>query len=182
MIIPQPILATERLVLRPLDEGDAERVRLLAGSREVAATTLHIPHPYPEGAAEAWIAATREQAVLGTSYTFAITRREDGLLVGCMGLSNSQAQGRGELGYWIGQEYWGLGYATEAARAVVAFGFAQLHLERIWAAYISGNRASGRVMEKVGMTYEGTQRQHVQKWGERFDLLLYGMLRSEFQG
>lgn len=177
-----PTLETERLVLRPFALSDAATVQLLAGSREVAATTLNIPHPYPEGGAEAWIASTLEQASQGKSYSFAITRKADGVLVGCIGIGSNQEQGRGELGYWIGTPYWGHGYATEATKAIVAFGFEQLNLDRIFAAYISGNRASGRVMEKVGMTYEGTQRQHVLKWGERFDLILYGMLRSEYQG
>ena len=118
-----PTLATARLVLRPFRLEDAPTVQRLAGVREVAATTLTVPHPYPDGAAEAWIAthagAWAERKVL----TLAVTLREDGALVGAVGLALVMADRRAELGYWIGVPWWNRGFATEASRALVDFGF-----------------------------------------------------------
>jgi [ribosomal protein S5]-alanine N-acetyltransferase len=176
-----PRLETERLILRPFALADAERVRLLAGDRELACTTLHIPHPYPEGAAEAWIAIHAGAAAEGHGFTFAVARKEDGLLVGCMGIGLNQANRSAELAYWVGRPLWGKGYATEAAGAVMRFGFAELGLNKIWAAFMTRNPASGKVMQKLGMTFEGVRRQQVMKWGVLEDLGFYSILRAEYE-
>ena len=83
------------------------------------------------------------------------------------------------MGYWMGVPYWNHGYCSEAARALVAHGFQQMGLHRIYAFHFVRNPASGRVMQKAGMTYEGTLRQHVKKWERYEDLTAYGILRSE---
>ena len=111
---------------------------------------------------------------------FAITLRKEGLLVGCIGLTISREHVRAELGYWIGKPYWGNGYCTEAARAMVRFGFEELGLKRIHAIHFRRNPASGRVMSKIGMAREGCQRQHIKKWGTFEDLVMYAILKSEF--
>ena len=148
----------------------------LAGAREVAATTLAIPHPYPDGAAEEWISGHegRDDA------TFAIERREDGALVGAIGLRMERAHDRAELGYWIGVPYWGHGYATEAARAVVRYGFETEGLNRIFAFHFVSNPASGRVLEKIGMRKEGVFRSHTRKWDQHMDDACYGIVRAEW--
>lgn len=175
----QPELRTPRLLLRPFCPEDAPAVRHLAGAREVALNTLNVPHPYGEGAAESWIAGHREAWARGTEAVFAITRAGDGELVGAMGLRLQPEHAAAELGYWIGVPFWGNGYATEAARAVLAYGFGPLGLQRIYAHHFARNPASGRVLEKIGMREEGVLRQHVVKWGERQDLRCFGILRSE---
>ncbi|NEP60397.1 MAG: GNAT family N-acetyltransferase, partial [Symploca sp. SIO2G7] len=86
-----------------------------------------------------------------------------------------------ELGYWIGVLYWSKGYCTEAAKAVVQYGFEVIGLHRIQAAHFPHNPASGRVMQKIGMSYEGYRRQHILKWGKFEDLELYGILKSDWQ-
>ena len=163
-------LKTARLVLRPLTIADAPRVQLLAGAREVALNTLLIPHPYPDGAAEAWIANASEHEV-----KFAI---DDGELVGVIGLRVNESDNRAELGYWIGVPYWDRGYATEAAAEVVRYGFEELGLNKIYAGYFSRNPASGAVLRKIGMTYEGTLRQHHRKWGEYVDVEFYAIITT----
>ena len=87
---------------------------------------------------------------------------------------------RGELAYWIGVPYWNNGYCTEAAEAVLRYGFLNRGLNRIHASYFSQNSASGRVLEKLGMIHEGTQRQHVMKWGVFIDMELMAILRVEW--
>jgi RimJ/RimL family protein N-acetyltransferase len=177
----QPTIRTERLVLRPFTPADAPDVQRLAGDRDIAATTATIPHPYPDGAAEAWIATHPEKLRSNEGVTFAVVRREDGALAGCIGLVLQPEHERAELGYWIGKPYWGLGYATEAARAVLRYGFETLGLNRVYANYMGSNPASGRVMQKIGMVREGCKRQHTKKWGALDDLVMYGILHEEWQ-
>ncbi len=177
-----PVLTTARLCLRPFVLADAAEVQRLAGAREIAATTLRIPHPYPDGVAEGWILTHGGAWERGDELNLAITRQADGVLVGAIGLALALPDARAELGYWIGVPYWRQGFATEAARAVVGYGFDVLRLERIHACHFGGNPASGRVLAKAGLVHEGTQRRHVVKWGRTEDLELYGILRAEFAG
>jgi RimJ/RimL family protein N-acetyltransferase len=158
---------------------DAPDVQRLAGAREVASTTLNIPHPYTDGMAEQWIATHQESYARGEFVIFAIVLRANQALIGAMSLHIHRPHVQAELGYWIGTAYWNHGYCSEAAQAVLRYGFDVLGLHRIYASYMTRNPASGRVMQKIGMTYEGCLRQHVQKWGIFEDIAIYGILRSE---
>jgi ribosomal-protein-alanine N-acetyltransferase len=175
-----PTISTPRLLLRPFIIEDALALHQLVKEREIASTTLNIPHPYEEQMASVWISthapgwANQEMAV------FAITEATAGL-VGAISLRTELAHQRGELGYWIGVPFWGRGYATEATRAVIQFGLERMKLNRIHAAHLTRNPASGRVMIKVGMTFEGVLRQHILKWGQFEDVAKYSILRSEYQ-
>ena len=112
---------------------------------------------------------------------FAIVLLDRGVLCGSTGLGIDAENANAELGYWIGLPYWGKGYCTEAVQAVVQYGFEVIGLHRIQASHFSDNPASGRVMQKIGMSYEGCRRQHVLKWGKFEDLELYGILKSDWQ-
>ena len=169
------MIATQRLTLRPFTAADAPDVQRLAGAREVAENTLLIPHPYPDGAAEVWIAGHEERRDV---FSFAI---DDGHLVGAIGLHVDRDHNRAEIGYWIGVPFWGRGYASEAAAAVVRFGFEEQKLNRIFADVFSRNPASARVLEKIGMRHEGKMRQHVRKWNEYIDVECYGLVREEWE-
>lgn len=175
----QPELTTARLVLRPYRMSDASEVQRLAGAKEIADGT-HLPHPYPDGFAEEWIGRLPQRYDDGELVAFAITLAQNGSFVGSIGLGLDQANQRGQLGYWIGVPYWGKGYCTEAARAILRYGFEVLRLQRIWAPHFRDNPASGRVLQKIGMKHEGCQRAHIAHSGGFKDLELYGMLRSEF--
>lgn len=177
----QPTLNTQRLVLRPFTADDAPEVQQLAGVPEIAATTLRIPHPYPKGYAAAWIQGHPALFETGGGVVFAIIRRRDATLVGCIGLECDPENRNAELGYWIGVPYWNRGYATEAARIVVAFGFAYFKLHAIKSRHFGSNPASGRVMEKIGMRYEGRRREQLFKEGRGFeDIVEYGLLNGDF--
>lgn len=168
-------LTTDRLDLRPLEPADAPFIQRLAGMREVALNTLRIPHPYPDGAAEEFIQHCAE----GSDVHFAITLHEDTGLIGVISLLMRRENDRAEIGYWIGVPFWGRGYATEAAGAVLGHGFETLKLNRIYAACFARNAASARVLQKIGMRHEGTLRQHIRKWDELVDLKFYGILKSD---
>jgi ribosomal-protein-alanine N-acetyltransferase len=179
--LPQPALETERLRLRPFSLTDAGAVQALAGAREVASTTLNIPHPYDDGMAEAWIRTHVPGYEADEQATFALTLRETQELVGAIGLVINRPHGRAELGYWVGIPFWNQGYATEAARELLRFGFEELELNRIFAQHVVRNPASGRVMQKAGMQHEARLRQHTNKWGVFEDIDLYGVLVHEWR-
>jgi RimJ/RimL family protein N-acetyltransferase len=176
----RPTLETARLILRPFTLADAPEVKRLAGDRAIASTTLSIAHPYEVGMAERWISVHQAAFEQGTQYSFAITRRADGALLGAIGLHPNPAHRRAELGYWIGVPYWNQGYTSEAAEAVLGYAFTTLGLHRVFAQHVTRNPASGRVMQKIGMTYEGTLRHHTLKWDVFEDIAIYGILQQDW--
>jgi RimJ/RimL family protein N-acetyltransferase len=176
----QPVLETERLILRPFSMEDAPTVQKLAGDRAIAETTLMIPHPYPDGVAESWISSHAELFKHEKQAIYSIVIRENSVLIGAIALIFRRAHESAELAYWIGKPYWNNGYCTEAANEILRFGFQELGLNRIHAEYFSNNTASGRILEKIGMKYEGCLRQHVKKWDQFIDLKKYGILKEEY--
>jgi RimJ/RimL family protein N-acetyltransferase len=175
--MPSPEIHTARLILRPYASTDIGELVRLAGAREVAATTLRIPHPYTEQDARDFIATCAGASSPETR--FAITRESNGQLCGGIGLRVDQAQHHAELGYWLGVPYWGQGYATESAQAVLNYGFDTLGLHRIYASYVKHNATSGRVLRKIGMRHEGLMREHICKWDAFYDIECYGILKSD---
>lgn len=181
MPLPAPI-PTPRLILRPFTSADAPDIARLAADFPIADMTLSIPHPYTLADADAWLTKLPESYAAGTNLPLAITLATTRELVGTIGLEVAKPHHRAELGYWIGTPYWNRGYATEAATAMLAFGFTPLNLTRITAHHFARNPASGRVLQKIGMTCEGTLRQHIRKWERYEDCVIYAILRSEHAG
>jgi RimJ/RimL family protein N-acetyltransferase len=157
-------LETQRLILRPFAAADAAAVQANCSRWEVACMTTRIAHPYPEGAAAAWIASHDAARDEGAEYVFAVTLKADGENAAAIGASGLHkiAQGNLELGYWLAPQYWGRGLATEAARAMVVYGFEKLGAEALNSGYFTDNPASGRVLEKAGFRANGIARQ----WSE----------------
>lgn len=174
-----PRLVTARLVLRAFAPADAAEVQRLAGDPAVAEHTL-LPHPYADGIAETWISGRGAAHDRGEETSFAIERAHDGALIGAIGLAFEPQPGCARLGYWLGRPYWGRGYASEAAVAVVAYGFETQGLERIWAPRFHANAASGRVLEKVGLAHEGSRRRFVPERGRAECVERHGCLRWEY--
>lgn len=172
-------MITNRLTLRQLEFNDAEAIERLAGDKDVADTTLNMPHPYPTGSAVTFINGRREAATRGDGYSFAVTLTEDRTFLGIVGLHVNKIHNMAELAYWIGKPYWRRGYCTEATTRVVRFAFDQLNLNRVYAAAMTRNPASYKVMEKIGMKYEGILRNHIRKGTTYEDLRYYGLLRTD---
>lgn len=141
-------LKTERLVLRQPVITDAARMSKLLSDMDIARMTCTIPYPYLPLAAEFWIMQHAASRRLGTSYGYAITK-DGGDIMGIMDLFTND-DGDKEIGYWIGKPYWGNGYITEAAQAIVDEGFRTFDVDYIDAGYFYDNPASGRVLEKIG--------------------------------
>ncbi len=139
-------LKTSRLVLRPPAAFDVERIALLANNWQVARQTARLPFPYTRADGEAFLAICPESC-------FAVT--QDGVFIGMIGLED-RAKDRWELGYWLGEPYWGRGLATEAGEAMLSFGFETHGTLAVASGHFMDNPASGRVLQKLGFRYTGT--------------------------
>jgi ribosomal-protein-alanine N-acetyltransferase len=175
-----PRLTTDRLILRPFFEADAEDVARLAGDRLIAATTLRIPHPYELHDAKTWLATHAESWVKGRGVNWAIERLEDRELIGTVGLDLDLPHERAMMGYWIGHPFWRQGYGTEAAGAAMRYAFVGLGMHRVDAHALAGNEYSIRILTRIGMLPEGTWRDFVKKWGTFHDVHAFAMLRDDF--
>jgi RimJ/RimL family protein N-acetyltransferase len=174
------VLETPRLILRPYTHADAERITELLQDPEIHRWTSSIPYPYTIEHAHDFLAKRAEADTTGESFTWGITRREDGTLFGAMGLHEVRPDlERAELGYWIGEDFRGAGYATEAARRVVSWCFEVGEFHRIQAQYLPGNEASAGVMRNIGMREEGLLRGYGAKNGEYMDVYLQAILRDD---
>jgi len=174
-----PTLLTTRLVLRPMCSADAAGVTAVLGDDEVGRYLLHVPHPYSEVEAAHWISSWERRWAAGRGLALAVVRPRAGL-IGAVTLTIQPDHRRAELGYWLGRGHWGRGLAAEAASALVDWGFRELGLARVYAQYLADNRASGRVLEKLGMLREGVRRGHVRKGRRQLDAHQYGVLRKEW--
>ena len=176
-----PTLETKRLTLRAFTLEDAPCVAELAGDKRISDSTLLIPYPYTLEDAIGWIETHPERAIRGEGYSFALTLKT-GELMGGFGLSTNLEHARAEIGYWLGLPYWNGGYTTEAARAILNWGFENLALERIQAHVFAGNTGSIRVQEKLGMTLEGRMKKYYRKDGAFLDVELRSVLLEDWRG
>jgi RimJ/RimL family protein N-acetyltransferase len=177
-----PVIETPRLRLRPFTPADAREVQRLAGAREVADTTARMPHPYPDGAAAAWIATHAAAWTEHRELALAVTGKATGELLGSVGLVLDPGNEQAELGYWVGLPHWRQGIATEAASALVDYAFRVLGLQRVQARHFARNPASGRVLLKSGLRREGTSPRALLKHGRFEDLVFYGAVRRDWPG
>lgn len=175
-------LESRRLLFRAYAEADADVLFRVVGRREVAANMLLIPHPYPRETVEEWIRFTLENRENETAFEFGLfDRMHPDRYIGNCGLINHRADHRNaELTFFIDPEHWNLGFATEACRALLEFGFSDLGLERIHARCMARNLASRRVLEKSGLRLEGVSPHEVFKWGRFEDVARYGILRAGY--
>ena len=172
------ILETERLLLRPPERRDIPALVPLANNYDVAKNLSKLPYPYTVAHGEEFVAGAREQWEQGSDYPFSITRKSDGAFLGGCGLHPKE--GQFEFGYWLGQPYWRLGYATETARRLVVFAFQELNAPRVWAGWYWDNPASGHVLEKVGCKPGGLEKRSCIARGTDVDCNIVALSREEF--
>jgi len=173
-------LATERLLLREFAEEDWARV--LAYQSDPRYLRFYEWETRTSDDARAFVGMflgwQHEQP--RRRWQLAVTLRDSGLLIGNCGIRQAHADVRcAELGYELDPAYWGQGYATEAARAMLAFAFGELGMHRVQAEVIAENTASARVLEKLGFRIEGRLRENQWFKGRRWDTLLYGLVEDE---
>jgi [ribosomal protein S5]-alanine N-acetyltransferase len=174
---PVPQLETPRLVLRALVPDDADDLFAYAADPDLAQYTLWSAHTTLEDSRQfiAWISG-------GSLACWAIVQPATGRVIGTSFLHSHHARHqRAEIAFNLAKASWGRGYATEAAQAVMRAGFTHYGLNRIEGTCMLGNVASARVMEKVGMRFEGILRQYVLAQGAFHDMKLYAILREDVQ-
>ena len=177
---PFPILTTKRLTLSKILATDIPTIVKYAGSEQIAATTLNIPHPYEEKDAISWIHMANQGFQNKTQYTFSVRLNTTNEFIGGIGLRTNFKMNRAELGYWIAEPFWNLGMTTEAASTILKFGFETLSLNKIYATHVPENPASGKVMIKNGMIKEGELKEHVKKGAEYKTIIQYRLTRKEY--
>jgi ribosomal-protein-alanine N-acetyltransferase len=178
-VTPIPVLETERLRLRPFTLDDDVAVFALASHPEVARFVRFEAHR-DVAETRAFLELVERHYRRGDPFAWAIILRADGRLIGSCGfVSQAPERKSAEIGYWLGKPYWGKGYAVEAARALVQFGFEQMGLERVEAKCFLQNRSGEWVIEKLGMKFEGTDRSERIK-GQYPELRVYGIAKQEW--
>jgi len=166
------------LVLPTLSDIEAF-VRLL-NEPSVARWTLHVPYPYTKRNARHWVRHARAGRRAGRSLGLTVVRRSDGEVLGGVGLHDlKEGDPCAEVGYWIGREHRGQGYATEAVNLLVRTGFTRLDLHRVEAFVFPANVASRGVMRRCGFRYEGRLRDEARKDGRWRSTLLFARLASD---
>lgn len=177
-----PTLGTPRLTLRRMLPEDAEPMHAYGSDPEVARHMLWEPHESLRDS-ENFLRFVRERYARGDPAGWGLEGRETGRFIGTCGIQAWRPEhSRAELGYVLAREYWGRGLMTEAVAAVVGFGFDKIGFNRLEARCLDGNAASARVLEKAGMTHEGTSRSSHFSGGRFLDLYHYAMLRDDPRG
>lgn len=175
-----PVLETERLILRKLHWDDTEDIFEYASDPEVPKYSSWSVHDSIEDTKN-FLNAVMAQYKNHEVAPWGIVDKADKKLIGTCGFVDFMIEGnRAEIGYALSRNYWGKGYMTEAVRAVIDFGFRTMQLNRIEARCNIENIASARVMEKVGMKFEGILREHLFAKGNYHDLKMYSILTKEW--
>ncbi|MDB5397105.1 MAG: N-acetyltransferase [Rhodospirillales bacterium] len=180
-VVSSTRIDTDRLVLRCPAAADASQISSLLGNWNVAHWVVRVPFPFRPEHAAAWIARSAEERAVGAGWPFLITLRDGHALMGSMDLSLEGDRSSGALGYWLGEDYWGQGYATEAAVAMIGFAFDILKLKEVTANALPDNLRSIRVLEKAGLRHVGRQVEDTVERG-RVDTELFALKRSTWQG
>ena len=145
-------IQTYRLIIKPPEPVDAEALVALVNNWEVVKWLANVPYPYNISHGINYVKNSKHNIEMGSQYNCSIFLQDD--LVGGIGLY-LQDNNIYELGYWLGEEHWGQGIATEASRAMLSFGFNELNQTRIEAGYGDGNDASANVLKKLGFVNLG---------------------------
>lgn len=168
------------LLLRPFRTDDIGKfVALCNSSEQISRNSLHMPYPMTKQDFISWHIDQENQFENGTEYNFAITDKQSGELLGAIELTHDQENNKGEVGYWVGQQFWGRGIATASLIAIIDFAFKYKGYHRVCARHFSQNIISGKVARKAGMTKEGVHVHDILKDGIYKDMVCYGIINHD---
>lgn len=175
-----PYIETERLLLRKMQKKDAADMYEYACRHDVTRYLLWEPHE-SENYTYKYLAYIQSRYRAGDFFDWALTIKDGGKMIGTCGFTRLNIESNsGEIGYVLNPVFWGYGLAPEAVNAVLRYGFCELRLHRIEARYMVGNDRSRRVMEKVGMQFEGVSRDSMHVKGKYVSIGTCAILRNEF--
>ncbi len=167
-------LETDRLLLRAYARDDAAEIVRLLDDAEMARFLMVIPHPFVEFDARTLVKAAWRRLTCGRGFDLLITvKGEGGRPVGSIGVGLHDEGARGELGFWIGRDYWGRGYASEAARRMIEFATEALGVARLTGTVAAGNDASLAVLVKLGFIEIGRGEKHVPSTGNMREVIYF---------
>lgn len=173
-------LETERLLLRAYTRDDAAEITRLLNNTEMARFLMVIPHPFVEFDARTLVKAAWRRLTGGRGFDLLITVKDGGNRpVGSVGVGLHDEGARGELGFWIGHDYWGRGYASEAARRMIEFATETLGVERLTGTVATDNDASLAVLAKLGFVETGRGQKHVPSTGEMREVVFFELRVGE---
>ena len=177
-------LKTERLTLRPFQPTDAADLHRLINDFDIARMLELVSYPYDRALADEWIAASIRGLSDGTACHLAITGHEDSkeVIVGAVGIAVDRAARVGRLGYWVGRKYWGHGVASEAAKRLTSWSFANLDVDRISASVATDNPASAAVLRRIGFRQTGDHEQVFASRGTAVPIWLFEATRDDIFG
>lgn len=176
-----PTIETERLILRAMSTRDSADMFDYSSRGELTKYLLWSPHNTVNYTRE-YLSYIEKRYKVGDFYDWAVVEKESGRMIGTCGFTSIDLSNRrGEIGYVLNPDFHRRGYAPEAARAVVEFGFAKLDLNRIEARFMEGNEPSRRVAEKIGMTFEGYAKDAIFVKGAYRTVGTCAILHREFQ-
>ncbi len=167
--------------MRLPEEPDADAVTQQANDPAATRYTARMPLPYSRADALDFIKAARARAVGGDSAPFFIQMKDGGALIGGIDLGLDDKRTSAEFGYWLGRDYWNREYGTEAVTALLDFGFDELNLSVVRGNVVPENRASVRVMEKLGMTMVGHETSPAPARRGDQEVDIYEMTRDEWR-
>jgi RimJ/RimL family protein N-acetyltransferase len=174
------ILETTRLKLRPLEESDGEAIEEFMSVKGVTDYLLFFSYPLQKDSVKNWLRSVLDASAEFCAY-WGITHRGEDKVVGIISLTLDNYHHKGEIGFWLAKDRWNRGLMTEATWRVIEYGFETLHLHRIEITHMVENKASRRVVEKLGFQPEGCWREGHYKDGRWRDVSLYGMLDVDYR-
>ncbi len=170
-----------KINLRTLKRSDAQSIFENAKDKEISQYT-NVPHPYTLKAAKEFIKKTQKDNRLKKAYYFGIEDKKSKQIIGMIDFVRyNKTNKNAEVGYWLGKRYWRQGIMKEALGLLLDFGFNKLKLHRISATVIESNIKSKTRIEKAGFKYEGKSREHIFRENKYSDLLMYGILKKEYE-
>lgn len=178
-----PILATERLKLRKLQISDYESLIKNVNNPKISKQLLNIPYPYTEEFAIFRMNFINQAFLNKERYIFVINLNEDNNneVIGEIGIHLDKENNKAEIGYWVCEDYWGKGIATEAVSLILKFGFEDLKLNKIIATHYLDNPSSEKVLIKNQMIKEGTLIEHYMRNGSYESVNQYRLTKQEFE-
>ncbi|HBT16403.1 MAG TPA: N-acetyltransferase [Firmicutes bacterium] len=175
ILAENPVLESERLVIRPFFMDDVNEVFLYASDDQVT--------EYLTWSSHTDLAQTEKivkEVFLGKPGVYAIELKAEQKCIGCIDLRLCPEHDKASFGYVLNRKYWNQGYMSEALQLILNLSFTKLQLNRVEATHFVGNEGSGRVMEKCGMKYEGKGSQEVKIKGNYYDVIRYAILKENW--
>lgn len=176
-----PELITKRLRLGIIRSSDIPNIVENANNKNIADNTLNLPHPYSTENAMVWKDMQQQGFQSKQNSIFAIFLKETDKFIGGIGLHVDSIHNKAEMGYWIGEPYWNKGFATEAGKEILKYGFNVLQLNKIYATHFLSNKASEKVLINLEMKKEAELQHHYCKNGKYIDVRQYCLLKKDPQ-